>query len=94
MLLLVSQVLDLEGNQVRDVEQLGYLGTCFKLSALTLESNPITKRPSYRRTVHHYIGHLQTLDDEPFSAEDEEPVCSVPAPAVASSAALRGSVCA
>ncbi len=59
---------------MREVEQLVHLRSCACLNALTLEANPITKHPVYRRVVHHYLPTLLSLDDEPFEAQDREAV--------------------
>ena len=68
------QVLDLEGNCIREVEQLVHLRSCMRISAVTLEANPIAKHPAYRRVVHHHLPGLSSLDDEPYAEEDMEPV--------------------
>ena len=85
---LVGQVLDLEGNRVREVDQLVHLRSCACLNALTLEANPLAKHPVYRRVVHHYLPTLSSLDDEPFEANDREPVCMCASSSSAAAAVL------
>jgi Leucine-rich repeat (LRR) protein len=58
------EVLDLDSNEVDDLEQVDQLGTCFALTTLNLENNPIHEVVSYRSLVLHCIPHLQVLDDE------------------------------
>uniref|UniRef100_A0A5F8GM34 Leucine rich repeat containing 56 n=1 Tax=Monodelphis domestica TaxID=13616 RepID=A0A5F8GM34_MONDO len=69
------EVLDLEGNNIENMEQVRYLGLCKKLSMLTLEGNLICLRPepdaaeapdyNYRAEVKKLIPHLQFLDEVP-----------------------------
>lgn len=40
------EVLDLEGNNIEDIDQMQYLGLCGKLSRLTVEGNLICLKPS------------------------------------------------
>lgn len=40
------EVLDLEGNDIEDINQMQYLGLCCKLSSLTVEGNLICLKPS------------------------------------------------
>lgn len=40
------EVLDLEGNDIEDIDQMQYLGLCGKLSRLTVEGNLICLKPS------------------------------------------------
>lgn len=40
------EVLDLEGNNIEDTNQMQYLGLCCKLSRLTVEGNPICLKPN------------------------------------------------
>jgi hypothetical protein len=51
-----------------------HLRSCMRISAVTLEANPIAKHPAYRRVVHHHLPGLSSLDDEPYAEEDMEPV--------------------
>lgn len=40
------EVLDLEGNNIEDINQMQYLGLCCKLRSLTLEGNLICLKPN------------------------------------------------
>lgn len=40
------EVLDLEGNDIEDINQMQYLGLCCKLSHLTVEGNLICLKPN------------------------------------------------
>uniref|UniRef100_A0A672TKK5 Leucine rich repeat containing 56 n=2 Tax=Strigops habroptila TaxID=2489341 RepID=A0A672TKK5_STRHB len=67
------EVLDLEGNNIEDINQMQYLGLCCKLSRLTVEGNPICLKPNaesteepdynYRAEVKKLIPHLEYLDE-------------------------------
>jgi Leucine-rich repeat (LRR) protein len=45
------KILDLEGNNVREIEALYSLGNCRHLESLTLGLNPISKEPNYERVT-------------------------------------------
>ena len=77
------QVVDLEGNCVEDPDAPDYLGMCPRLSSLSLEGNPLSRRTYYRRIVCRAIPRLRVLDDRdvddaidrmeiPDGLEDEE----------------------
>ncbi|XP_027753996.1 leucine-rich repeat-containing protein 56 isoform X2 [Empidonax traillii] len=69
------EVLDLEGNNIEDIDQMQYLRLCCKLSHLTVEGNPICLKPNaesaeepgynYRVEVKKLIPHLKYLDKIP-----------------------------
>lgn len=40
------EVLDLEGNNIEDINQMQYLGLCCKLSSLTVQGNLICLKPN------------------------------------------------
>ncbi|OXB56912.1 hypothetical protein ASZ78_010641 [Callipepla squamata] len=71
------EVLDLEGNNIEDINQMQYLGLCYKLSSLTVEGNLICLKPNresaeeldynYRAEVKKLIPHLEYLDGIPAS---------------------------
>ncbi|KAM6393713.1 leucine-rich repeat-containing protein 56 isoform 2-T2 [Pluvialis apricaria] len=71
------EVLDLEGNNIEDINQMEYLGLCCKLSRLTVEGNLICLKPNaesaeepdynYRAEVKKLIPHLEYLDEIPAS---------------------------
>lgn len=73
------QILDLEGNNIDDTQQIHYLAMCSNLSSLTLEGNPVCVLPTpdssesedydYRWTVKNTIPHLKILDEEPLQSE-------------------------
>ncbi|XP_053837450.1 leucine-rich repeat-containing protein 56 isoform X3 [Vidua macroura] len=71
------EVLDLEGNNIEDINQVQYLRLCCKLSHLTVEGNLICLKPNaesaedpdynYRAEVKKLIPHLKYLDRIPAS---------------------------
>ncbi|XP_042670167.1 leucine-rich repeat-containing protein 56 isoform X3 [Centrocercus urophasianus] len=71
------EVLDLEGNNIEDINQMQYLGLCCKLSSLTVQGNLICLKPNaesaeeldynYRVEVKKLIPHLEYLDGMPAS---------------------------
>ncbi|KAJ7423047.1 hypothetical protein WISP_35475 [Willisornis vidua] len=71
------EVLDLEGNNIEDMDQMQYLRLCCKLSHLTVEGNLICLKPNaesaekpdynYRAEVKKIIPHLKYLDKIPAS---------------------------
>nr|XP_041572498.1 leucine-rich repeat-containing protein 56 isoform X2 [Taeniopygia guttata] len=71
------EVLDLEGNNIEDINQMQYLRLCCKLSHLTVEGNLICLKPNaesaedpdynYRAEVKKLIPHLKYLDRIPAS---------------------------
>ncbi|KAK3103608.1 hypothetical protein FSP39_020495 [Pinctada imbricata] len=73
------QILDLEGNNLDDVQQIHHLTMCSRLSSLTLEGNPVCVVPhpdadesdeyDYRLTVKTAIPQLKYLDEEPLTEE-------------------------
>ncbi|GMH66373.1 hypothetical protein TrRE_jg5547, partial [Triparma retinervis] len=68
------QVLDLEANRVGDQGELTHLGSCSKLTTLTLAGCPVvggTER-EYRKKVVKMVPTLEFLDDEAVCALDVE----------------------
>lgn len=65
-------VLDLESNRIADEAELATLGTCPKLTCLTLLGNPIASTLHYGRLVSHHIAHLEVLDDQPRDAANQQ----------------------
>lgn len=73
------QILDLEGNNIDDTQQIHYLAMCSNLSSLTLEGNTVCVLPTpdssetedydYRWTVKNIIPHLKILDEEALNLE-------------------------
>ena len=45
------QVIDLEGNNVKDLDQIYYLQRCPKLTEVNLKSNPVAKEISYYQRI-------------------------------------------
>ena len=60
------QVLDLEGNNIGDVEQLKYLRRMPNLSDISFRGNPIVKDPQYYAKIKEFVPNLKVLDDEPI----------------------------
>jgi len=64
------EVLDLEGNAVADLDEVGSLWMCPELKELTLAGNPICKDKLWSRmTVVELLPQLRVLDDLPADAE-------------------------
>jgi hypothetical protein len=57
-------VLDLEGNNVAQVDQLYYLKRCKNLQNLNLTDNPVAKEALYYPRVKDCAPDLLVLDDE------------------------------
>jgi Leucine-rich repeat (LRR) protein len=57
------EVLDLEGNEIADMDELSYMSGCDSLYALTLEGNPISREVRYRERVFEVLPQLMTLDE-------------------------------
>lgn len=57
------QVLDIEGNQIEDFNEIESLQYCFSLFSLNLAGNPISKSPEYQQKVFKTIPNLKYLDD-------------------------------
>eukprot|EP00906_Rhabdomonas_costata_P032046 RCo045185 len=60
------EVLDLECNKVSSVGELDNLARCPVLSTLTLEGNPLSELPDYRKQLSDRIPSVQFLDDLPM----------------------------
>ena len=65
------QILDFEGNNVKDVEQLHYLKRLPKLEDVNLMHNPVQiEHPtSYYKLIRDSCQCLEVLDDEPITAD-------------------------
>ena len=57
-------MLDFEGNNVSDIDQLYYLRRCEKLETLTLKNNPVADKPEYYDQIQKGCPNLMDLDDE------------------------------
>lgn len=53
-----------KSNQIKDLEQVSFLGDCANLFSLTLEGNPIGAFEDYAEKVAEYIPTLKYLDDK------------------------------
>ena len=62
--------LSLASNNISDINELIYLGTCPNLSKLWLRNNPISNFWDYRIQVIRYIPSLQYLDDEEITQDE------------------------
>ncbi|XP_065196094.1 uncharacterized protein LOC135827540 isoform X2 [Sycon ciliatum] len=73
------RVIDLEGNCIDDIGQIGCLALCLGLDTLTLLGNPLCTRPTpsdpdptpgydYVATVRRYMPGLKVLDEAPLGA--------------------------
>eukprot|EP00755_Sulcionema_specki_P032690 Sspe_Gene.19884::Locus_7272_Transcript_1_1_Confidence_1.000_Length_1536::g.19884::m.19884 len=56
--------LDLEGNQIKDIEDVQFMAECLCLRNLTLEGNPVALTEKYRERVAELLPFVQYLDDE------------------------------
>ncbi|KAI8851207.1 hypothetical protein BC829DRAFT_128841 [Chytridium lagenaria] len=76
------EILDLEGNNISDINQIDHLSLCTSLQSLTLEGNPITtvheentlestlSKTFLRTAIWNAVPHLQVLDDEPLHRDE------------------------
>ncbi|KAJ1461782.1 hypothetical protein M885DRAFT_506902 [Pelagophyceae sp. CCMP2097] len=63
------EVLDLESNRIAEEDEgLASLGTCLRLTSLTLLGNPMAARAGYQQLVLRQIPQLEALDDAPIGA--------------------------
>jgi hypothetical protein len=64
------QVVDLEGNNVSDWDEVDTLETLPQLRELTLQGNPLSSRPDYARKVCEKLPDLEMLDDQLVASLD------------------------
>jgi len=57
-------VLDLEGNNIKSLDQLYYIKRCTKLTDLNLKCNPVASELTYYQKLQDHAPRLQFLDDE------------------------------
>ena len=57
-------VLDFEGNNIKDPEQLYYLRRCRKLTHLNLKYNPVAETSEYYPNIKDSVPLIEELDDE------------------------------
>ena len=62
--------LSLASNNISDINELMYLGSCPNLSKLWLRNNPISNLWDYRIQVIRYIPSLKYLDDEEITENE------------------------
>ena len=60
------QILDFEGNNVKEVEQLKYLRRMHRLEDVNFRHNPVVKESEYYQKLAEVVPKLQVLDDEPI----------------------------
>lgn len=65
-------ILDLEGNNVSQLEQLHHLRRCSKLENLCLKDNPVAVNEGYVKKVEEVLPGLQYLDDQVFQIYIQE----------------------
>ena len=63
--------LSLASNNISDINELIYLGSCPNLTKLWLKNNPISKLWDYRIQVIRYIPSLKFLDDEEITQDEK-----------------------
>ena len=64
--------LSLAENNISDINELIYLGTCPKLTKLWLKNNPISKMQDYRFQVINKIPSLKFLDDIEITSSERD----------------------
>jgi hypothetical protein len=72
------EVLDLEGNELEDTDQLGFIGACEALQHINFAYNPVSTSPSYLSavldsapsTLRTFDDHLLPWDDTPSPNDD------------------------
>lgn len=57
-------VLDLEGNNIKSLDQLYYIKRCTRLTDLNLKYNPVASELTYYQKLQDHAPLLQFLDDE------------------------------
>lgn len=65
------QVVDLESNRIADSDSIVALGTCPRLSCLTLHGNPVARDDAYAQLVADQIPQLDVLDDCDVDTTDD-----------------------
>lgn len=66
------KILNLEGNRLGNVDDVGILKCCRKLRRLVLRGNGAEEHPEYRSEVKRLIPRLLWLDDVKYGDEEEE----------------------
>ena len=57
-------ILDMEGNNVKDADQLNYLRRCPALEEINLKDNPVSKEVSYYQRIQENVPKIKSLDDD------------------------------
>jgi hypothetical protein len=57
------EVLDLEANRISKFDELNNLNSCFRLTHLTLDWNPLSFEKNYRKRVARMMPNLKYIDD-------------------------------
>ncbi|KAL4466826.1 hypothetical protein ABPG74_010423 [Tetrahymena malaccensis] len=70
------EVLDLEGNEIADNDQIEVIETMSKVKILNLTQNPISKKEDYRQLIRQKLPQLQILDDIPIEQNVTEQTTS------------------
>ena len=65
------EIVDLELNEIRDIQELQALEACTNLISLTLEGNPVSTAEGYRENVLTSLPGLLYLDDCSRESEDD-----------------------
>lgn len=66
------ELIDLDSNGVKDINEVLQLISCNSLQCLNLDGNPVTSTPNYRSLVVNYVNQLQVLDDIDISDGERE----------------------
>lgn len=64
-------MLDLEGNNIKEVDQLKYLRRMPRLADVNFRGNPVAKELAYCQKIAEVVPKLQVLDDEPIGESFE-----------------------
>ncbi|KAL4510005.1 hypothetical protein ABPG72_010198 [Tetrahymena utriculariae] len=70
------EVLDLEGNEIADNDQIEVIETMSKVKILNLIQNPISKKDDYRQLIRQKLPQLSILDDIPIEQNSAEQTTS------------------
>ncbi|KAL0272792.1 UNVERIFIED_CONTAM: hypothetical protein PYX00_005634 [Menopon gallinae] len=68
------QHIDLSNNRIRNIAYAGFLSVCRKLKSVIFSGNPAATHPDYRNHVKKMLPRLQSLDDVPFTNQENEEV--------------------
>ena len=54
----------MEGNNIKEIDQLFYLKRCKKLNYLNLKYNPVTENDCYYKKIEEFVPLIEELDEE------------------------------